>query len=131
MFFPNSPNKPRPDCNNACPNQIVHIIQAGDTVYNLSVRHRTTVDAILALNPGIDVYNLQIGSKLIICPGVFPVPPIAPLPPVRPVPPIGTFPCTDALRDLVTHILRWIREQFGENDFRRMMEEINDGIWAR
>jgi len=84
------------------------------------------------MNPGIDVYNLQIGSTLVICPGEMAVPPIAPIPPpVTPVPPIGNIPCTDSLRQLLLHILRWIREHFGEDNTRRMMDEVNSGIWQR
>jgi len=93
-----------------CKNQVVHTIQPGDTLYRLAIVYNTTVPALLQLNPGVEIYNLRIGSGLIVCPGVnIPpvvppigtVPPITPpigtLPPVRPIPPIGTIcpPCPD------------------------------------
>lgn len=43
-----------------------HVVQAGDTIWKLSKRYRVSVDSILAANPGIDPYNLQIGSTLVI-----------------------------------------------------------------
>lgn len=156
-MFLRDQNRTMQDGNAPCPNQILHTIRAGDTVYNLAVRHRTTVERILELNPGIDVYNLRIGSTLVICPGATPVPPIGtvppvtpvppigtippvtpvppigivPPPPVTPVPPIGTLPTVDAIMQLILHILRWIRQHFGEDDMRRMMEEMNNEIWKR
>jgi|GEM_PF-2363093 len=80
-----------------CDNIIIHIVQPRDTVYLLAKSYNTSVDSILNLNPGIEIYNLQIGARLRICPGqiveteppVMPVPPIGTLPPVTPVPPTG------------------------------------------
>lgn len=43
-----------------------YIIQAGDTLYFLSLRFGTTVGAIFYSNPGIDASNLQIGSVICI-----------------------------------------------------------------
>lgn len=48
---------------------ITHTIQAGDSLYLLARRYQTTVPAILLMNPGINPYNLQIGTKLKICMG--------------------------------------------------------------
>ena len=123
----------------ACPTQITHTIVAGDTLYSLARRYDTTVTALLNLNPGVEVYNLRIGSGLLVCPGsavTTPVPPIGTVPPVvvppigtippvteppvRPVPPIGIIPTpvvppigqlpsTEALRELLMFVLRWIR----------------------
>ena len=61
-------------------------------MYRLAIVYNTTVPALLALNPGVDIYNLRIGSGLIVCPGIGIVPPIGQLPPVRPKPPIGQLP---------------------------------------
>jgi len=52
-----------------CHQPISYIIQSGDNLYQLSRYYRTTVPQILAMNPGIDPYNLQIGSVLALCPG--------------------------------------------------------------
>lgn len=46
-----------------------YIIRQGDNLYQLSRYYQTTVQEILALNPNIDPYNLQVGSPVIICPG--------------------------------------------------------------
>jgi len=52
-----------------CPVQITYVIRQGDNLYQLARYYQTTVPGILALNPAIDPYNLQIGSVLTICPG--------------------------------------------------------------
>ena len=48
---------------------ITHEIVRGDTLYRLAKKYRTTVPLILLANPGVDPYNLQIGTKLKICKG--------------------------------------------------------------
>lgn len=53
-----------------CPQQqISHVIQQGENLYQLARYYQTTVPVILALNPNIDPYGLQIGSTVTICPG--------------------------------------------------------------
>lgn len=51
------------------PRKIQYTISEGDNLYQLSRYYQTTVQEILALNPGIDPYNLQIGSSVMISPG--------------------------------------------------------------
>ena len=57
-----------------CPGT-VYTIAAGDTIFALANRFNTTVEAILAANPGIDPNRLQIGQEICIpvpappCPG--------------------------------------------------------------
>ena len=57
----------------ACPGGTLYTIQPGDTVWLLSRRFGTTVDAILAANPGLNPQNLQIGQRICI-PGTQPGP---------------------------------------------------------
>lgn len=52
-----------------CPQQITHVIRRGDSLYQLAKRYNTTVSDIMELNPGLNPYNLVIGTSLIICPG--------------------------------------------------------------
>ena len=52
-----------------CTTQILHTIVKGDTLYKLSQRYNTTISDILARNPRINPYNVQVGTRLIICPG--------------------------------------------------------------
>ncbi len=59
-----APVPPVPPGPPPCPFE--HVVQAGDTIYLLSIRYNVSVDSILALNPGVDPNNLQIGSVLII-----------------------------------------------------------------
>ncbi len=47
-----------------------HVVQPGDTFYKLAQRYRTTVPDIIRRNPGINPYNLQIGTRLNICTGL-------------------------------------------------------------
>ena len=110
-----------------CTNQFIHTIQQGDTLYTLAQRFNTTVEKLLELNPGVEIYNLQIGTGLIVCPGegavVTPIAPITP-PPVTPVPPIAVLPPIDVLRELLLQLVRWIRQNFGETQFRTIIEAI-------
>jgi len=52
-----------------CPQQLTYVISRGDNLYQIAKYFQTSVSAILALNPGIDPHNLQIDSKIIVCPG--------------------------------------------------------------
>lgn len=49
---------------------IIHIVQQGDTFYRLAQRYQTTVPDIILRNPGVNPYNLQIGTRLRICSGL-------------------------------------------------------------
>lgn len=48
---------------------ITHEIVKGDTLYRLAKKYRTTVPLILLANPGVNPYNLQVGTRLRICRG--------------------------------------------------------------
>ncbi len=48
---------------------ITHIVQPGDTLYRLAQRYQTTVPEIIMKNPGVNLYNLQVGTRLSICNG--------------------------------------------------------------
>ncbi len=48
---------------------IIHIVQPGDTLYRLAQRYQTTVPEIIMKNPGVNPYNLQVGTRLSICSG--------------------------------------------------------------
>jgi LysM repeat protein len=41
-----------------------YTIQAGDTLDTVAARYGTTVDQLLALNPGVDPHTLRIGQKI-------------------------------------------------------------------
>ncbi|MGI6752440.1 MAG: LysM peptidoglycan-binding domain-containing protein [Anaerovoracaceae bacterium] len=59
---------------------INHVIVEGDTLYMIAKRHNVTLDALIASNPEVDPYNLQIGETLCI-----PTGPISPVPVPQPV----------------------------------------------
>ena len=68
-----------------CPSgSFPYTIKAGDTLYKLAITYNTTVEAIMAINPGINPNNLQIGQ--VIC-----IPQTTPPPPTCPV---GSFAYT-------------------------------------
>jgi LysM repeat protein len=56
-----------------CPGGIFYTIRAGNTIYLIAQRYGTTVQAILAANPGLDPVRLQVGQ--VIC---VPLPVVAP-----------------------------------------------------
>ena len=47
-----------------------HVVKQGDTFYKLAQRYKTTVPDIIRRNPGINPYNLQVGTRLNICEGM-------------------------------------------------------------
>lgn len=55
--------------NMECRRMITYVIKEGDNYYFLAKQFDTTVNMLLQLNPGVDPYNLQIGSSIMICPG--------------------------------------------------------------
>ncbi|MGE5527568.1 MAG: LysM peptidoglycan-binding domain-containing protein, partial [Patescibacteria group bacterium] len=59
----------------SCPGGTVYTIQAGDTLFALAARFGTTVQAILAANPGLDPNRLMIGQQICI---PVPAPPTCP-----------------------------------------------------
>lgn len=45
---------------------MVHIIENGDTLYNLGKKYHVSVSQLMFANPYVNVYNLQIGDELCI-----------------------------------------------------------------
>ena len=95
-----------------CANQFTHTIQPGDTLYSLAIRYNTTVSRLLELNPDVEIYNLTIGSGLIVCP------------PKTPQPPIECTPPTDKFREWFALTLCWLAEQFGEDEARKIVRSL-------
>jgi len=54
------------------PGSFVYTVRAGDTLFRLAQTYNTTVNAIIAINPGINPNALQIGQRICI-PGAAPV----------------------------------------------------------
>lgn len=50
------------------PGTISYTVRAGDTVYQIAMHYRTTVDAVAGLNPGIDVDKIGIGQVICVRP---------------------------------------------------------------
>ena len=61
----------------------VHVIEAGDTLYQLSRKYNVPLALILRANPISDVYNMQIGDEICI-PTMIGRPPERPEEPNRP-----------------------------------------------
>lgn len=45
---------------------MVHVIEKGDTLYQLGKRYHVSVGQLMFANPFVNVYNLQIGDELCI-----------------------------------------------------------------
>lgn len=90
-----------------CPFNYTYTIQKGDTLYEISKYYHSTVQMILAQNPGLNPYNLKVGSTIKVCPGSnYLMPgcsdsrncvPIRPMPdgtvcPIKPEPPVTVRP---------------------------------------
>lgn len=48
---------------------IMHVVQPNDTFYRLAQKYKTTVPDIIMRNPGVNPYNMQVGTRLNICAG--------------------------------------------------------------
>ncbi|MGC2872855.1 LysM peptidoglycan-binding domain-containing protein [Ihubacter sp. rT4E-8] len=48
------------------PQQTIHVVEAGDTLYLIAKKHGVKLDDIMNANPSIDPYNLMIGTELIV-----------------------------------------------------------------
>ena len=70
---------PAPIDNGSGGTPTTHLVQPGDTVYNISVRYGVSVDAIASANNLGPHYTIYVGQTLII-PGDEPTPPIEPPP---------------------------------------------------
>lgn len=44
----------------------LHVIESGDTLYNLGRKYQVTISDIMRSNPYVNVYNLQLGEELCI-----------------------------------------------------------------
>lgn len=50
-----------------CHNMGTHTVKDGDSFYTIAQMHGMTMEEIMEMNPGLDPYNLQIGSVVAIC----------------------------------------------------------------
>jgi g-D-glutamyl-meso-diaminopimelate peptidase len=48
----------------------IYTIRKGDSIYNIAKAYYTTVNKIITANPGINVYNLLIGQKIVVPYGI-------------------------------------------------------------
>lgn len=69
LSVPRTPT-PDPPRTGVDPERELYLVQAGDTLSGLAQQFQTTVDAILALNPGIDPQRLAVGQPLWIPLGI-------------------------------------------------------------
>ena len=51
---------------NKCDDCTFHTIKSGDTLYSLSKMYNVPLIAILKANPDVEIFNLQVGSRICI-----------------------------------------------------------------
>jgi LysM repeat protein len=66
--------QPQPAPGACPPGTAPYTVRAGDVLYRIAAQNNTTVQAILAANPGLDPERLFIGQQICI-PGAQPIPP--------------------------------------------------------
>ena len=47
-------------------NGFYHEVKKGDSLYTISREHNVQLESVMLANPDVDVYNLQIGSKICV-----------------------------------------------------------------
>ena len=50
-----------------CQQTGTHTVKEGDSLYTIARMHHMTLEEITAMNPGIDPYNMQVGTEIMIC----------------------------------------------------------------
>ena len=60
------PDATPPASGSQLPPQIVHVIQSGETILGLAEQYNTSLDAIIAANPGINIDLIYEGQEVII-----------------------------------------------------------------
>ncbi|MBU7007033.1 LysM peptidoglycan-binding domain-containing protein [Phosphitispora fastidiosa] len=58
--------KKRQSIKQECPGQVYWIIEPGDTFWKISRIMNIPLEDILKANPGVDPYNLLVGSKVCV-----------------------------------------------------------------
>lgn len=48
----------------ACPSGVYWVVVPGDTLFRIALAVGTSVEKLLALNPHVDPYNLQVGQLI-------------------------------------------------------------------
>lgn len=114
-----------------CNERVIHKIVAGDTLWSLAGTYNTTVTNLMNLNPDVEVYNLTIGSDLVVCQPPRPITPTVPVQPPRPitptVPPISPVRPPihhDRILELLEFILRWIRDHVGGTEANHIISML-------
>lgn len=54
---------------------IIHVVQKGDSLYQIGRLYQVSVSQLIFANPFVDIYNLQIGDELCV-PAVIPSIPV-------------------------------------------------------
>lgn len=50
-----------------CRQVITHTVREGDSLYTIAQSHQIPLEVVIAQNPGLDPYNLQVGTVISIC----------------------------------------------------------------
>jgi len=91
-----------------CAQPVAYTLRPGDNLYQLSRHYGTSVQAILAQNPNVDPYNLQVGSTLVVCPGENFIARHNPNPPACPNPSLQ-FSLLSSMRNAWEQHVYWTR----------------------
>lgn len=48
------------------PDEVVHVVEAGDVLYDLALEYGTSVEALMEANPALDPKAVAIGAEVVI-----------------------------------------------------------------
>lgn len=65
-FFPDEPTQPAASVEQGIPPECVYVVRAGDNLFRIALNNGTSLDALIAANPGINPQIILPGDEIIL-----------------------------------------------------------------